>query len=104
MLSPSGEGKWCGSTDRNLVSEKRQKNQLLLAFPEEDEGEALLDSGEGTDALAAMRESHDPVITSRTAAVRTRTPGGVGGGKPQGSPLSRFAGIKNRRHEEVFAV
>ena len=61
VLLPSGEGEWCGSTDLNLVSEKRQNIQRLLAFPEEDEGEALLDSGQGTDALAATTESHDPV-------------------------------------------
>lgn len=61
MLSPSGEGEWCGSRDRNLVTEKRQKIQLKLAFPEENEGEAFQDSGEGTHAVAAKTNSHDPV-------------------------------------------
>ena len=61
MLSPSGEGKWCGSTDPNLVSEERQNSQLELAFAEGNEGEAFQDSSEGTNALAARTNSDDPV-------------------------------------------
>jgi len=82
VLSPSGGGEWWRSKDLNLVSEQRQNIQLRLAFPEGNEGEALQDSGKGTHALAARRNSNDPVknLTSRTAVVRTRTPGGVGGG------------------------
>jgi len=91
-----------GSDQRkpNLVSGQRQKIQLELAFPEGNEGEALQNSGAGTESLAAMTNSNDPVklvnlleemtsytchqnhLTSRTAVVRTRTPGGVGGGGP----------------------
>ncbi|WP_339748299.1 hypothetical protein [uncultured Rubinisphaera sp.] len=81
VLSPSGEGEWCGSKDPNLVSEQCQNIQLRLAFTEGNEGEALKDSDEGTDAPTAKKNSSDPVnLTSRTAVVRTRTPGGVGGG------------------------
>lgn len=47
--------------DRNLVSEQRQNIQLRLAFPEGNEGEALKDSGEGTNARAAKTNSPDPV-------------------------------------------
>lgn len=43
------------------MNEKRQKIQLELAFPEENEGEALQDSGEGTQAVAAKTNSNDPV-------------------------------------------
>jgi len=43
------------------VSEQRQNIQLRLAFPEEDEGEALLDSGQGMNALTAKKHSSDLV-------------------------------------------
>lgn len=43
------------------MSEQRQNIQLQLAFPEENEGEALQDSGEGTHALAATTNPNDPV-------------------------------------------
>ncbi len=43
------------------MSEERQKIQLRLAFPEENEGEAFKDSSEGTAALAAKTNSNDPV-------------------------------------------
>ena len=35
------------------MSDKRQKNQLLLAFAEEDRGEAPKGLGEGTESLMA---------------------------------------------------
>src|ERR1700720_1761700 len=35
--------------------------------------------------------------TSRTAVVRTRMPGGVGGAEPRGSPLSRSLALRYRR-------
>jgi len=50
-----------GSTDQNLVSGQRQKTQLQLAFPEGNEGEALQDSGEGTEPRTATTNSSDPV-------------------------------------------
>jgi len=43
------------------VSGQRQKIQLELAFPESNEGEALQDSGAGTEPLAARTNSNDPV-------------------------------------------
>ena len=61
MPSPSGEGKWCGSTDQNLVNGQQQKIQLELAFPEEIESEALKDSSEGLEPCAATTNSDDPV-------------------------------------------
>ena len=49
------------SKDRTLVSDTRRNNQLRLAFPEGIRGEALKDSGEGTEPLAATTNSEDPV-------------------------------------------
>ncbi len=39
------------------MSDKRQKNQLVLAFAETSKSEAPRDSGEGTEALMAKREA-----------------------------------------------
>ena len=39
------------------MSEKRQKNQLVLAFTEMSRGEASRDSGEGTETLVAKRKA-----------------------------------------------
>jgi len=47
------------------VSDKRQKNQLLLAFPVEDTGEAPRAAGEGTESLAAKRQAESPAIGER---------------------------------------
>jgi RNA-directed DNA polymerase len=44
------------------MSEKRQKNQLLLAFAEEDRSEAPKDLKEGTESLAAKRRTESPAI------------------------------------------
>jgi RNA-directed DNA polymerase len=44
------------------MSGKRQKNQLQLAFMEEDRGEALNGLREGTETLAAKREDESPAI------------------------------------------
>lgn len=41
-------------------------------------------------ARAASGTTCQESLTSRTAVVRTRMPGGVGGGSPRGLPLSRF--------------
>ncbi len=43
------------SKRRNSMSDKRQKNQLVLAFPEESRSEAPKASAEGTESLAAKR-------------------------------------------------
>jgi hypothetical protein len=48
-----------------LVSDKRQKNQLVLAFPEESRSEAPIASEEGTESLAAKRRSESPAIGER---------------------------------------
>ncbi len=48
-----------------LVSDKRQKNQLVLAFPEESRSEAPTASEEGTESLAAKRRSESPAIGER---------------------------------------
>src|SRR5689334_11333191 len=44
------------------MSDKRQKNQLVLAFLEESRSEAPTGSGEGTESLAAKREAESPAI------------------------------------------
>jgi RNA-directed DNA polymerase len=48
-----------------LMSDKRQKNQLVLAFPEEGRSEAPRASGEGTESLAAKRRTESPAIGER---------------------------------------
>jgi len=44
------------------MSDKRQKNQLVLAFMAEDMGEAQRTAGEGTESLAAKRGTESPAI------------------------------------------
>jgi RNA-directed DNA polymerase len=44
------------------MSDKRQKNQLLLAFMAEDTGEAQRVANEGTESLAAKRRTESPAI------------------------------------------
>ena len=44
------------------MSDRRQKNQLLLAFAEEYRGEAPNDLGEGTESLAGKRGTESPAI------------------------------------------
>ena len=46
------------------MSGKRQNNQLVLAFAEEDRGEAPKGLGEGTESLAAKRKAESPAIGS----------------------------------------
>lgn len=45
------------------MSDKRQKTQLELAFPEMSRSEAPRDSGEGTETLMAKREAESRVIS-----------------------------------------
>src|ERR1035437_6745067 len=47
------------------MSDKRQKNQMQLAFPEERRGEAPRPDGEGTESLAAKRPAESPAETER---------------------------------------
>jgi RNA-directed DNA polymerase len=44
------------------MSDKRQKNQLVLAFLAEDEGEARRAAEEGTETLTAKRRTESPAI------------------------------------------
>ena len=44
------------------MSDKRQKNQLVLAFREEGRGEAPSSSQEGTESLTAKRGAESPAI------------------------------------------
>ena len=44
------------------MSDKRQKNQLLLAFAEEDRSEAPKGLGEGTESFTAKRGTESPAI------------------------------------------
>jgi len=48
-----------------LMSDKRQKNQLALAFREENRSEALKASKEGTESLAAKRRAESPAISEQ---------------------------------------
>ena len=47
------------------MSDKRQKNQLELAFMEEGRSEALTASVEGTESSAGKRGTESPAITER---------------------------------------
>src|ERR1700687_3446212 len=44
------------------MGDKRQKNQLVLAFLEESRSEAPTTSGEGTESLTAKRRAESPAI------------------------------------------
>ena len=44
------------------MGDKRQKNQLVLAFLEESRSEAPTASGEGTESLTAKRRAESPAI------------------------------------------
>jgi RNA-directed DNA polymerase len=48
-----------------LMSAKRQKNQLVLAFQEESRSEAPAASEGGTESLAAKRRTESPAIGER---------------------------------------
>jgi len=48
------------------MSDKRQKNQLVLAFAEVSRSEAPRDFVEGTESLAVKREAESPAIYSLT--------------------------------------
>ena len=68
------------------MDSKRQKTQtqpqMLLAFAQEGRSESPMACEEGTVLPAADSTTESPTsksLTSRTAVVRTRTPGGVGG-------------------------
>src|SRR5215467_393349 len=47
------------------MSDRRQKNQLELAFPAESRSEAPKAVGQGTESLAAKRRTESPAITER---------------------------------------
>ena len=47
---------------RKLMDDKRQNIQLVLAFEEEDRGEAPKDLGEGTESSAGGRGTESPAI------------------------------------------
>jgi len=47
------------------MSDKRQKNQLVLAFPDENRGEAPKGSEEGTESLTAKRPAESQAIGER---------------------------------------
>jgi len=47
------------------MSDKRPKNQLVLAFREEGRGETLSTSQEGTESLTAKREAENPALGER---------------------------------------
>ncbi len=85
------------------MSGMRPKIQMELAFPAEILGEAQGAAGEGPNHLrrtwipnaplasCACSQGQHANVSHRTAVYVTRMHGGVGGGEPQGSPLSRSA-------------
>jgi hypothetical protein len=46
------------------MSDKRQKNQLLLAFAEDNRGEAPNGLGEGTESFTAKRGTESPPLAN----------------------------------------
>ena len=86
---------------------KRRKIQLELAFMAEGRGEAPMAADKGPEASKAKRKPEDPALpgpffigrtgnslTSRTAVVRTRMPGGVTGKAREGIPMSIMSPAK----------
>jgi hypothetical protein len=61
---PQGS-KWKGKYDARLMSGKRQKNQLLLAFMAESRGEAPRAASGGTEPLVAKREPESLASTEQ---------------------------------------
>jgi len=47
------------------MGDKRQKNQLELAFLEEDKGEALKSPQEGTESFAGKRGTESPAMAEQ---------------------------------------
>src|SRR3979409_2583965 len=47
------------------MSDRRQKNQLVLAFPAESRSEAPTAAVEGTESLAAKHRTESPAISER---------------------------------------
>jgi hypothetical protein len=72
----------------NLRSDGQQNVRSQPNLRSQKSGEARQAGGE---ALVSLRAGSDPESQpiSRTAVVRTRMPGGVGGAESRGSPLSR---------------
>src|SRR4029450_11883660 len=77
----------------------RPPYQWELAFPTTGPGEAVGRRGQEVEMATAAPGPESPAATTnlidgnrlirRTAVVRTRMPGGVGGVAPRGVPLSR---------------
>ena len=55
---------------RKLMDDKRQNIQLVLAFEEEDRGEAPKDLGEGTESSAGGRGTESPAIGEQLMEMR----------------------------------
>jgi len=47
------------------MSDRRQKNQLVMAFPAESRSEAPMAGGEGTESLAVKRRTESSAITEQ---------------------------------------
>ncbi len=59
------EGNGSGESAARLMGDKRQKNQLVLAFLEEDRGETPKCLPEGTESCAGKRGTESPAITEQ---------------------------------------
>ena len=57
------------STRRNSTTDKRQKSQYRLAFPEESRGAAPRASVEGTESELAKRRAESPATVSLTRRI-----------------------------------
>ena len=79
------------------MSDKRQKNQLMLAFTEEGRSEAPKASQEGTESRTAKCETERPAGCSMALRnplnrpMRTRMSGGVAGVSGRPLPLCLFS-------------
>jgi hypothetical protein len=79
------------------MSDKRQKNQMLLAFVEEWRGEAPNGLGEGTESLAAKRGTESPAISEQLmeeVCERGKLQAGIG--TSQGQQRERRRGRDDR--------
>src|SRR5437868_5483023 len=85
------------------MSDKRQKNQLVLAFTDESRSEAPRVSAEGTESLAAKRGTESPAIGEQLMRHARKRGGSLRAGKlqagigtSQGQQRERWRGWDDR--------
>jgi hypothetical protein len=75
-----------------LVGDKRQNNELVLAFMDESRSEAPRVSEEGTESLAAKRRTESPAIVEQLMEVCERENWKQAFGTSQGQQRKRGRG------------